>query len=117
MLSESSVRLLHYATGVLIVVFGAVHLATHSFLGVEGYAGSLQYLSVIGRYRTALFAFTLEALLVTIAYHGLNGTRMILLEFRQGERWSMAVNWLLVAVGILVVAYGTRTVLGAYLWG
>ncbi|MFQ6134801.1 MAG: succinate dehydrogenase [Nitrososphaerales archaeon] len=117
MFRESSIRLLHYATGVLIAVFGAVHLATHSFLGVEGYADSLRYLSVIGRYKDPLFAFTLEALLVTVAYHGLNGTRVILLEFRQGERWDRVVTWLLVAVGILVVAYGTRTVLGVYFLG
>ncbi len=109
--------LLHYVTGVLIIVFGAVHLATHSFLGVEGYADSVQYLSIVGRYRDPLFAFTLESLLVTVAYHGLNGTRVVLLEFRQGERWEKAVNWLLVTIGLLVVAFGTRTVLTAYFFG
>lgn len=108
---------LHYATGVLIAIFGVVHLATHSFLGVEGYAESLSYLSVIGRYRNPLFAFSLEALLVTVVYHGLNGTRVILLEFRQGKRWDRAVTWLLLLIGLLVVAYGTRTVLGVYLLG
>lgn len=111
----SSSMLLHYVTGILIILFGAVHLASHSFLGVDSYSGSLRYLSVIGRYRDPFFAIVLEALLVNVAYHGLNGLRMVLLEWRQGERWDKAVTWLLVSTGLIVVAYGTTVVLGAYL--
>lgn len=103
--------LLHYATGILIAVFGGLHLASHSFLGVDGYFDSLLYLTVIERFWTPLYIVTLEALLLTTAYHGLNGTRIILLELRQGEWWGRAVTWFTVALGLLVVAYGTRIIL------
>jgi succinate dehydrogenase hydrophobic anchor subunit len=111
---ESSLMLLHYITGILIFVLGAVHLATHSFLGVEGYSYSLQYVSSIERYSNPLFALTLELLLVTVAYHGLNGTRVVLLELKQGERWDKIVNWLVIIFGFLIVTYGTRTVVTIY---
>ncbi len=116
-MKESSLMLLHYITGILIMVLGAVHLATHSFLGVEGYSFSLQYVSSIERYSNPLFALTLELLLVTVAYHGLNGTRVVLLELKQGEQWDKIVNWLVLVLGILIVAFGTRTVITAYFLG
>lgn len=113
-MKESSLMILHYFSGILIFVLGAVHLATHSFLGVEGYSSSLQYISIIERYRTPIFALTLELLLVTVAYHGLNGTRVVLLELKQDDIWEKTVNWLILLLGILIVVYGTRTVLTAY---
>lgn len=116
-MKESALMLLHYITGILIIVLGAIHLATHSFLGVEGYSFSLQYISVIERYTNPFFAITLELLLVTIAYHGLNGTRVVLLELKQGKLWDKVVNWLVIVIGILVVAYGTRTVITTYFFG
>lgn len=113
-MKESSLMILHYITGFLIFVLGAIHLATHSFLGVEGYSFSLQYVSAIERYRNPIFALILELLLVNVAYHGLNGTRVVLLELKQGERWDKLVNWLMLLLGILIIAYGTRTVITAY---
>jgi succinate dehydrogenase / fumarate reductase membrane anchor subunit len=113
-MKESSLMILHYITGFLILVLGAVHLATHSFLGVEGYSFSLQYVSSIERYRNPIFALTLELLLVNVAYHGLNGTRVVLLELKQGELWDKIINWLILLLGILIVAYGTRTILTTY---
>ncbi len=116
-MKESSLMILHYITGILIIVLGAVHLATHTFLGVEGYSFSLQYISSIERYSNPLFAITLELLLVTVAYHGLNGTRVVLLELKQGERWDKLVNWLVIVIGFLVIVYGTRTVIVTYFFG
>lgn len=110
---ESTLMILHYATAVFIILFGAVHLATHSFLWVGGYPESLVYSAVVAKYRDVLLALSLEGLLITVAYHGLNGVRAILLEISQDSRWKKATTWLLLAVGVVIVAYGTRTVIGA----
>jgi len=112
---ESSIRLLGYISGLLIVLFGAVHLATHSFLGVQGYSESLRYISVISRYRNPIFAFTLEMLLIMVAYHGLAGVRTVLLESRQGKKWEKIVNITLTMSGIILVIFGSNTVLTNYL--
>ncbi len=113
-MKESSLMVLHYITGIFIFVLVAIHLATHSFLGVEGYSYSLQYASIIERYRNPIFAITLELLLVTLSYHGLNGVRVVLLEIKQSKLWDSVVNWLVFLLGILIVTFGTLTVIIVY---
>ncbi len=107
----SLIMLLHYITAILILLFGAVHLATHSFLDPAGYSGSIAYFTVIAHFWNPLYAATLEGILITVAYHGFNGVRNILLEYRQGRNWNRAVTLLLLLLGTAVVAYGTRTIL------
>jgi succinate dehydrogenase / fumarate reductase membrane anchor subunit len=114
----SPFMLLQYASGILIAVLGGIHIASHSFLGVESFYDSLTFLTVMQRFWTPFYTFTLEALLVTVAYHGFNGSRSILLELRQGIWWDRSVTWLSVALGFTVVVYGTRTILiASFGWG
>lgn len=107
----SPVMLLHYVTAILILAFGAVHLATHSFLDPAGYSGGIAYFTVISHFWNPLYAASLEGILVTVAYHGFNGVRNILLEFRQDRNWNRVVTLLLLLLGTVVVVYGTRTIL------
>jgi succinate dehydrogenase hydrophobic anchor subunit len=101
--------LLHYVTGLGILVAGGVHLFTVFLTGP--YAQNLAFGSVIAVYRNIILAATLELLLVFVDYHALNGIRVVLIEFHQGSRWEQGVSWILAVAGILILVYGTRTIL------
>lgn len=109
--------LLHYFSGVGILVSGAIHLVLVFFVG--SYEENLSFdggiFSVIAVYRNFAFAFTLELLLIFVAFHAFNGLRVILIELYQGKKWEMSVNWVLTAIAAFLVIYGTRTVLLARL--
>lgn len=108
-MKESTRMLLHYATGLGIVVAGGVHLFTVFLTGP--YVQNLAFSSVMMVYRNILLAVTLELLLVFVDYHALNGVRIILIEFHQGTTWERGVSWVLAVAGILLLIYGTRTIL------
>ncbi len=108
-MKESTRMLLHYATGLGILVAGGVHLFTVFLTG--SYLQNLAFSSVIMVYRNILLAITLELLLLFVDYHALNGVRIILIEFHQGTNWERGVTWILSVAGILLLIYGTRTIL------
>lgn len=108
-MKESTRMLLHYATGVGILVAGGVHLFTVFLIGA--YLQNLAFGSVIAIYRNAILAATLELLLIFVDYHALNGIRVMLIEFHQGSKWERGVSWILSVAGILLLVYGTRTIL------
>jgi succinate dehydrogenase hydrophobic anchor subunit len=101
--------LLHYATGLGILVAGGVHLATVFLTGP--YLQNLAFASVLAVYKNLILATTLELLLLFVDYHALNGIRVILIEFHQGAGWERGVSWILAVAGILLLVYGTRTIL------
>jgi len=105
--------LLHYVTGLGIIIVGGVHLftvfLTGSYLQNLAFIGG-QY-SVLAVYRNMILAITLELLLVFVDYHALNGVRVLLIEFHQGRFWERGVSWILTLTGVLLFIYGTRTIL------
>jgi succinate dehydrogenase hydrophobic anchor subunit len=108
-MKESTRMLLHYATGLGILVAGGVHLFTVFLTGP--YLQNLAFSSVMSIYRNVILAATLELLLIFVDYHALNGIRVILIEFHQGSGWERGVSWILSVAGILLLVYGTRTIL------
>ncbi len=108
-MKESTRMLLHYATGLGIVIAGGVHLFTVFLTGP--YVQNLAFSSVMMVYRNILLAVTLELLLLFVDYHALNGVRIILIEFHQGAIWERGVSWVLAVAGLLLLIYGTRTIL------
>jgi succinate dehydrogenase / fumarate reductase membrane anchor subunit len=104
--------LLHYISGIGILITGAVHLALIFFSG--SYKENISFdngaFSVIEMYRNFAFVLTIELLLVFVAFHAFNGLRVILIELYQGKRWEMYVNWVLTTLATFLVIYGTRTV-------
>lgn len=109
-MSERSVMLAHYATGILILLVGALHFLAR----LSGSFGeTISYEAVLSNYRNLFYAASLEALLILVAFHGFNGLRVILLEWKQGGVWEKLVNLVLTLLGLVVVAFGTRTILVA----
>ncbi|HXX72246.1 MAG TPA: hypothetical protein VEI80_01015 [Candidatus Acidoferrales bacterium] len=108
-MKESTKMLLHYVTGFGILVAGAVHLFTVFLIG--SYVQNLAFGSIMAVYRSVVLAATLELLLIFVDYHALNGIRIILIEFHQGEKWERGVAWILAVAGLLLLVYGTRTIL------
>jgi succinate dehydrogenase hydrophobic anchor subunit len=110
---ESTKMLLHYITGLGILVAGGLHLFTVFLTGpyLQNLAFSGGSYSVIAIYRNVILAATLELLLIFVDYHALNGIRVILIEFHQGAKWESGVSWILAVMGILLLLYGTRTIL------
>lgn len=111
---ESRIMLLHYVTGALILISAATHLALHSFTSLTyapAFGDKADFHVVLANYENVLYAATLELLLVTAALHGLNGVRVVALEWRQGPRWTRLVSWGVTLLGIAVIALGTYTIL------
>ena len=108
-MKESTKMLLHYVTGLGILVVGGVHLFTVFLTGP--YLQNLAFSSIMAVYRNVILAATLELLLLFVDYHALNGIRVILIEFHQGSAWERGVSWILSVAGILLLIYGTRTIL------
>ena len=116
MVSERTIMRLHYITGIGILIAGAIHIAT-VFLTAPVEA-NLTFdeapFAVINVYRNLILAASLEALLIMVAFHGFNGLRVILLELYQGRTWEKAVTWILTVVALVLVIYGSRTIVLAY---
>ncbi len=110
MVRESSIMKVHYYTGLAAIVLVAIHVIFRLIVP-EGYYASLEYENVIANYKNISYVAVLELILVTVAIHGFNGLRVILIELRQGEAWERGVKWLCIAGAVAVMAYGTRTII------
>jgi succinate dehydrogenase / fumarate reductase membrane anchor subunit len=105
---------IHYLTGLAAIVLVGIHV---SFRLIMPYGMSLEYENVIANYKNLPYSLVLELVLVTVAIHGFNGLRIILIELRQGNGWERAMTWLCIAGAIAVIAYGTRTIIYASIAG
>ncbi|GBC71515.1 hypothetical protein HRbin02_01300 [Candidatus Calditenuaceae archaeon HR02] len=115
-MKERDLMLLHYITGIGILVFGSIHIATvfltYPFQGTIWETtlrfDSIPY-AILPVYRNALLAASLFGLLLCTTIHAMNGLRSIIAELIGArKRW---VETLLVAVGAFLLVYGTRTIL------
>ncbi|MFQ5969056.1 MAG: succinate dehydrogenase [Nitrososphaerales archaeon] len=111
---ESHIMNIHYITALAALVLVGTHIM---FRLIMPYAESLQYENVIANYRNLPYSIVLELILVTVAIHGFNGLRIILIEWRQGKHWEKGVTWTCIAATIAIIAYGTRTILLASMAG
>lgn len=105
---------MHYFTGLAAIVLVAIHVM---FRLIMPYGQSLEYENVINNYKNMPYAIVLELVLVTVAIHGFNGLRIILIELRQGRGWERTMTWLCTAAAIGIIAYGSRTIILASLTG
>jgi succinate dehydrogenase / fumarate reductase membrane anchor subunit len=107
-LKESQIMKIHYISGIAALFVVAVHIIMRL---VMPFSISLEYENVIANYQNIAYAVLLESILVLIAIHGFNGLRIILLEFRQNVAWENGVTVFTLVAMIVLIAYGTRTII------
>ncbi|WP_407663170.1 succinate dehydrogenase, cytochrome b556 subunit [Mycolicibacter hiberniae] len=96
---------LHRITGATIFFFLFVHVLDTALVRVSPQA----YSEVIATYKTPLVGLMELGLVAAVLFHGLNGIRLILIDFWwQGTRWhrqmlvAVGVIWLVVMVPVVV---------------
>jgi succinate dehydrogenase membrane anchor subunit len=107
-LRESTVMKIHYITGLAALFTVAVHIIMRLIMP---FSMSLEYENVVANYQNILYALLLESILVLISIHGFNGLRVMLLELRQGKVWEKFVILSTLAAMLVVIGYGTRTII------
>ena len=97
---------LHRITGATIFFFLFVHVLDTAVVRISPQV----YSEVIATYKTPIVGLMELGLVAAVLYHGLNGIRVILIDFWwQGARYQklmlavVAVVWLLVMVPVTVV--------------
>ncbi|MEO8814241.1 MAG: succinate dehydrogenase, cytochrome b556 subunit [Mycobacterium sp.] len=96
---------LHRITGATIFFFLFVHVLDTALVRVSPQA----YTEVIETYKTPLVGLMELGLVAAVLYHGLNGIRIILIDFwwlgckyQRQMLWAVAAIWLLVMVPVVV---------------
>jgi len=97
---------LHRITGATVFFFLFVHVLDTALVRVSPQA----YNEVVDTYKTPIIGLMEVGLVACVLYHGLNGLRVILVDFWwQGPRyqrqmlWGVAAIWLIVMVPATVV--------------
>ncbi|MDV3277639.1 MAG: hypothetical protein LYZ69_04130 [Nitrososphaerales archaeon] len=112
---ESRLMQLQYATAVVALFLVGLHLLMQGVLVPYGTALSFQ--RVLSLYRDWINGSLLEILLIVVLAHGFNGMRVVLVEWKQTRGWTRWVNRGTLVAALLVMAYGTRTVILAVVGG
>ena len=107
---ESYIMKIHYLTALVAVGFVIIHIMVRV---TQGFSDSLLFDNVIANYKSIPYAIVLEAMLILISVHGFNGLRIILLELKQGRVYENAVTYGCLAAMIVLIAYGSRTIIMA----
>jgi len=107
---ESHIMKIHYLTAIVAVGFVIIHIMVRV---TQGFSDSLLFDNVIANYKSIPYAIVLEAILILISVHGFNGLRVILLEVKQGRVYENAVTYGCLAAMIVLIAYGSRTIIMA----
>jgi len=107
---ESHIMKIHYLTALVAVGFVIIHIMVRV---MQGFSDSLLFDNVIANYKSIPYAVVLEAMLILISVHGFNGLRVILLEVKQGRAYENAVTYGCLAAMIVLIAYGSRTIIMA----
>ncbi len=109
----STISLWQYITAIILVFVLTFHLIERvpglSPLTATSYEESLEYEKVAKAYES--YGPVLAVLLVVALFHGLNGVRGILLEWRQGVTWTLLVNLLFWILFLGFTGYGLLTII------
>ncbi|MET1101351.1 MAG: succinate:quinone oxidoreductase [Pyrodictiaceae archaeon] len=114
MVRASSINIWQYITAIILIFVLSFHLIERvpglSPLGATGYEESVEYEKVKTAYES--YGWVLGLLLIVALFHGFNGLRGILLEWRQGRGWSIFANALFWILFLGFTAYGLATIIG-----
>ena len=92
---------LHRITGVAIFFFLLVHVLDTALVRVSPEA----YNAVINTYKTPIIGLAELGLVAAILFHGLNGIRVILIDFwRKGPKYQNVMFWVVLAIALAIFA-------------
>lgn len=92
---------LHRITGVAIFFFLLVHVLDTSLIRVSPDA----YNAVIGTYKNPIMGLGETALVGAVAFHALNGLRIMLIDFwSKGPRYQKVMFWTVIVLWVLLMA-------------
>ena len=95
---------LHRITGATIFFFLFVHVLDTALVRVSPQA----YNAVIETYKTPIVGLMEVGLVAAVLFHGLNGVRLILIDFWwQGCRYQRLMTWLVGIIWLLVMVPAT----------
>ena len=96
--------LLQRITGALLIVYIAGHI------WIDHYAihGPITFQGVAERLRGSFWRNFDIALLGLVLYHGLNGIRIIILDFNPGKSIQKLTLWGILILGIMLFIYGMQ---------
>lgn len=103
---------LHRITGVAIFFFLLVHVLDTALVRVSPEA----YNVVITTYKTPLIGVAELGLVAAILYHGLNGLRVILIDFwSKGAKYQNVMFWVVVGIAfVLFAAFAPRHLMNVF---
>ncbi len=96
--------LLQRVTGALLIIYIAGHI------WIDHYAihGPITFQGVAERLHGSFWRSFDTALLGLVLYHGLNGIRIIILDFNPGRFIQRLTLWGMVLLGLLLFIYGMQ---------
>lgn len=105
-------HLVHMLAGVLIAGLLGAHMIRLHWGYILGFFGSREadpvgWTSMIGRAGEGAWVGVYIALLAFALYHALYGLRGVIIESTSSARWSRAISWLFIIVGIIVFIWGS----------
>jgi succinate dehydrogenase / fumarate reductase cytochrome b subunit len=92
---------LHRITGLAIFFFLLVHILDSAVLGISPEA----YNAVIGTYKNPIMGLGETVLVMAIAFHALNGIRIILIDFwSKGAKYQKIMFWTVIVLWVVLMA-------------
>jgi succinate dehydrogenase / fumarate reductase cytochrome b subunit len=92
---------LHRITGVAIFFFLLVHTLDTALVRIS----PADYDAVIATYKTPVIGIGELGLVAAILFHGLNGIRVILVDFwSKGAKYQRVMFWIVVAIAVILFA-------------
>ncbi|MEB4615293.1 succinate dehydrogenase, cytochrome b556 subunit [Leucobacter sp. M11] len=103
---------LHRITGVAIFFFLLVHVLDTALIRVSPEA----YNKVIGAYQTPIMGLGEVALVGAIAFHALNGLRIILVDYwSKGTKYQRAMFWIVIALwAVVMIGFTPRHLINVF---
>jgi succinate dehydrogenase / fumarate reductase cytochrome b subunit len=103
---------LHRTSGATIFFFLFVHVLDSAMLRVSPQT----YNAVLADYKTPIVGLMEYGLVAAVLFHGLNGIRIILIDFwSEGPRYQRLMLWIIAVVFLLLLVMA-GVVIGIHMW-
>lgn len=103
-MKESTKMFIHYITGFLILVTGAIHLISNNLTSFKWVKETIWY------------PVSLGILLAAVLYHAMNGLRVVLVEMFPGSGSGKIISTIVFIVGIAFFISGLYFLLVLFKW-